>query len=536
MPWLATGLCLFLALGFVLAKMVTRPLKALLAYTDTLVAGETPSVLSTGGHLEFGRLADNIQSIAAALQTFIEEATQSRAQAMTEKQRAQEAVRQAEEATNQAVAARAEGLIQAASQLEEVVAAMATASDALSSRIDQTSEGAAQQADRATGSATAMSEMNAAIFEVAKNASAAASLTETSRIKAEEGAGLVNHMAAEVGCLHEETRALKADMDSLGKQAQEIGQVLGVISDIADQTNLLALNAAIEAARAGEAGRGFAVVADEVRKLAEKTQAATKVVDDAIQGIRRGTEKNITNVDQAVNTIADITARTDQSGQALNAIVALIQDATSQVGSIATASEEQSATSEEITRTIEEVSAISATNQQAMADAQHAMATLAGQAEVLRGLIADMQVRALDTFLDRWRAEAAFIANSPESNAYLDREDADTTQALREVLIRASAKSDLMEAAFVFDTTGHTRILCSQGKEGRPLDLHDRPFVKDALTGRPGATLKPYQSRLTGNYLVVFSHPLLRGGQAIGGVGISITVAGNLLRYLEQRA
>ena len=159
---------------------------------------------------------------------------------------------------------------------------------------------------------------------------------------------------------------LKTDMLSLGQQAEGIGRIMGVISDIADQTNLLALNAAIEAARAGDAGRGFAVVADEVRKLAEKTMSATKEVDESVRGIQHSAHQNMSSVDRAVEAIGQATSLANRSGEALRAIVDLVGMATDQVASIATAAEEQSATSEEITRSIEDVSRISSETSEAM--------------------------------------------------------------------------------------------------------------------------------------------------------------------------
>jgi methyl-accepting chemotaxis protein len=181
------------------------------------------------------------------------------------------------------------------------------------------------------------------------------------------------------------------DMGLLGKQAENIGQILNVISDIADQTNLLALNAAIEAARAGEAGRGFAVVADEVRKLAEKTMTATKEVGEAIRGIQAGTKKNYDNVAQAVSAVGEAASLADTSGQTLGQIVRLVDAAADQVRSIATASEQQSATSEEINRSIEDVNRISSETAEAMRQSSRVVDSLVEQARGLSGIIAELQ-------------------------------------------------------------------------------------------------------------------------------------------------
>ena len=180
-------------------------------------------------------------------------------------------------------------------------------------------------------------------------------------------------------------------MSALGKQAESTGQILGVISDIADQTNLLALNAAIEAARAGEAGRGFAVVADEVRKLAEKTMSATREVGAAIIEIQDGTRKNVGHVEQVVNRIDEATALAGASGEALREIVSLVETTSSQVRSIATAAEQQSATSEEINRSVDEVNHISAATSEAMRLSTSSVAELTRQGQVLRELIESMK-------------------------------------------------------------------------------------------------------------------------------------------------
>ena len=185
--------------------------------------------------------------------------------------------------------------------------------------------------------------------------------------------------------------SLKEDMALLNEHAQAISRIMAVISDIADQTNLLALNAAIEAARAGEAGRGFAVVADEVRKLAEKTMASTHDVGKAIAAIQESTAKSVAAMEEAVSNVDQATELANQSGQALDGIVEKVESTVDQVNAIAAASEEQSAASEEINRSIETVNEMSRQTAEAMDEAAKAVADLAEQAQRLADLIHAMK-------------------------------------------------------------------------------------------------------------------------------------------------
>jgi methyl-accepting chemotaxis protein len=282
-------------------------------------------------------------------------------------------------------------ITQAARTMEDISEEVSAATQELSAQIEQSSQGAREQAARAAETAAAMEQMNATVLEVARSASQAAHTSENAKGKAEYGAQVVDQVVRFFGEVSANASRSRTDMETLGRQAQGIGQVLGVISDIADQTNLLALNAAIEAARAGEAGRGFAVVADEVRKLAEKTMTATKEVGEAIEAIQQGTRKNAENVELAVKAITEATALAEKSGTALHEIVELVELSTDQVRSIATASEEQSATSEEINRSVEDVNRISAETSRAMEESARAVGGLAQQAMELRQLIEGMQ-------------------------------------------------------------------------------------------------------------------------------------------------
>ena len=332
-----------------------------------------------------------LKEMVGNLKLKIAEADKKSAEAAAEAAKAREATEAAEAARLAAENAKTEGMLQAADRLSSVVHIVSSASEELSAQVEQTSQGAEQQSSRLGETATAMEEMNATVLEVAQNASQAADTATKARSKAEEGAGAVGKVAAFMERVNENARQSLEDMGILGKQAENIGQILNVISDIADQTNLLALNAAIEAARAGEAGRGFAVVADEVRKLAEKTMTATKEVGDAIRGIQSGARKNYDNVAQAVTAVGEATTLATTSGDILREIVALVDTSADQVRSIATASEQQSATSEEINRSVDEVNRIAAETMDALRQSAQAVADLSQQAQELSAMVQEMQ-------------------------------------------------------------------------------------------------------------------------------------------------
>jgi methyl-accepting chemotaxis protein len=376
---------------FALEKIVVKPLKQLEGFASAVATGNLDSPLSLRLANEIGKLADSLRTMVGSLKGKIAEADEKTRIANEESARAATATQDAEEARAAAEMAKTEGMLQAAAQLEGVVEIVTSASEQLSAQIEQSSQGAQEQSKRVGETATAMEEMSSTVLEVAKNASQAAESAENAKSKAEGGEAVVYQVIKGIGDVQEKALGLKTDMTTLGRQAESIGQILNVISDIADQTNLLALNAAIEAARAGEAGRGFAVVADEVRKLAEKTMTATKEVGDAIRDIQNGTKKNIDNVEQAVEKIGAATGLAGKSGDALKEIVALVDVTSEQVRSIATAAEEQSATSEEISRSIEDINRISAETSDGMQQSAHAVAELANQSQVLKGLIESMK-------------------------------------------------------------------------------------------------------------------------------------------------
>jgi methyl-accepting chemotaxis protein len=233
--------------------------------------------------------------------------------------------------------------------------------------------------------------MNATVQEVARNASAASNTSDETRSSAESGSEIVQKALQSIGQVREVSHGLKKDMAELNAHAQSIDRIMGVISDIADQTNLLALNAAIEAARAGDAGRGFAVVADEVRKLAEKTMASTHDVGNAISAIQASTTKSVEAMEVALRQVEIASEFAGQSGEALVHIVNGVELAADQVRAIATASEQQSATSDEINQTLVKINDISGQTASAMDEAAKAVTDLTRQAQALSDLIAEMK-------------------------------------------------------------------------------------------------------------------------------------------------
>ena len=331
-----------------------------------------------------------IVEMVNALKRNIENAQRESENAREQSRKAQEAMEQAEAAGREA-RGKTEAMLTAADKLETVGGVVSSASTELSAQIEQSDRGAAESAQRLSEAATAMNEMNATVQEVARKAgSASAASTETKR-KAQAGAEVVAKAVQSIEQVHQMSLELKDDMAQLNEHAQDITRIMNVISDIADQTNLLALNAAIEAARAGEAGRGFAVVADEVRKLAEKTMASTNDVGNAIKAIQESTAKSMTGVDNAVERIGEATELASQSGAALEEIVATVETTADQVNAIATASEEQSAASEEINQSIVQVNDMSRQTAEAMAEAARAVSDLAAQAHGLTELIEAMK-------------------------------------------------------------------------------------------------------------------------------------------------
>lgn len=382
---LGTGISIYLTQG------IKAPLRESVAFAQALAAGDLNKPLSIDQKDELGILAKALRVMVDTLKQRIGEAQEAEYKAKIRQQEALDAVQDANQARKMAETARKDGMLAAAGQLEGVVNTVSSASLQLSEQVRHCEQGTRQQASRLEKTATAMEQMNAAVQEVAHSATQAAEVSNEAKSKAEDGAKLANEVVRSMETVRLHSLELRKDMAELGVKAHDIGSVMDVISDIADQTNLLALNAAIEAARAGEAGRGFAVVADEVRKLAEKTMHATSEVGSAISGIQEGATKNMRNVDDTIHIFDEVSEIALKSGHALDEIVRLVDTAFSQVRAIAAASEQQTTTSREINLSVDDINRISGDTANIMQESAAAVTALSKQAEALNQLIVQMK-------------------------------------------------------------------------------------------------------------------------------------------------
>ena len=251
---------------------------------------------------------------------------------------------------------------------------IATAAEELSAGSEQTSAGVAQQKNEVDQVATAMNEMASTVQEVARNTEDASKAAKQASERAAHGSSVVQHATREIGQLAGEVKELGQAMQRLTADSGKIGSVIDVIKAVAEQTNLLALNAAIEAARAGEQGRGFAVVADEVRSLAQRTQNSTTEIEALIQALQQGTGAASGLMDASLQRTEGTVVLARQAEQALveiNQSISTIEQMSQQISASA---EQQSAVTEEINRSVLSVRDIA--DQSAAATEQSAASTV----------------------------------------------------------------------------------------------------------------------------------------------------------------
>jgi methyl-accepting chemotaxis protein len=256
----------------------------------------------------------------------------------------------------------------------------------LSGSAGNMSDGANQQADRAQQVAAASEEMSQTVNDIARSAENMSSVASQTALTAQSGGKTVAEAVREVEEIASTVSESADHITSLAKLSQKIGDIISIINEIADQTNLLALNAAIEAARAGEHGRGFAVVADEVRKLAERTTAATSEVTGIIKEIQTNVTSAVSSIDQVSAKVERGVSLSNKAGSELHHIVKSVDDLQAMVQQIAVALDEMTATSDQISHDIESISSIATQTSQSSGEVTRASRELAQLGNNLQGI------------------------------------------------------------------------------------------------------------------------------------------------------
>ncbi|WP_422047555.1 methyl-accepting chemotaxis protein [Pseudomonas viridiflava] len=307
----ATVLALLLSVlaAWIITRQITTPLQETLEVVERVAAGDLSRNLNVNRKDELGRLQSTIQRMTVSLRELV-------------------------------------------GGIRDGVTQIASAAEELSAVTEQTSTGVNNQKVETDQVATAMHEMTATVQEVARNAEEASEAAVAADQQAREGERVVNEAIAQIERLASAVGNSSEAMGALKQESEKIGSVLDVIKSVAQQTNLLALNAAIEAARAGEAGRGFAVVADEVRSLAQRTQKSTEEIEALIVSLQSGTQQAASVMDSSRELSASSVDLTRRAGGSLENITKTVSAIQSMNQQIAAAAEQQSATAEEINRSI----------------------------------------------------------------------------------------------------------------------------------------------------------------------------------------
>ena len=374
-------------LVFYTASGVSKPLQRIAAYAQDVAGGNHDAYVDRKGFvLELHDLQTSLRSMLNSLLASMKQAEQRNELARQEAEKAREAMDQAEKA-REASEENRKSMLEIAARVDAVSAKLQETSQVLNDKITVAGHETQEQNNLMGETVVAISGMADSIVRVSENAGDAAKFTEQTRERAKQGADIVNSTLEAFDSIRKETEALGLQIEDLNNRTESIGDILGMINDIADQTNLLALNAAIEAARAGEAGRGFAVVADEVRKLAEKTVQATNQVEESINGIRSSMRISAQGVARATETVNATVSLGHEAQSSLADIVGLVQGMNEQIHDIANLCRDQAATSEQVADIVDRLRQLSIVVSEAMDEGAAITRTLEPEARELGLLV-----------------------------------------------------------------------------------------------------------------------------------------------------
>ncbi|XYC97096.1 methyl-accepting chemotaxis protein [Pseudomonas sp. NMS19W] len=340
----ALALVVGLIAAWVITRLIVAPLRSVMHVAQRIAAGDLSATVEVTRRDEIGQLMQSMQQMGAGLSSIV-------------------------------------------SGLQAGIEQLASSAQSLSAVTEQTNLEVSSQKEETEQVATAMNQMTATVHDVARNAEEAALAAQTADGKVESGQQVVRQSMARIEQLADSATSASSSIESLSAEIQNIGTVLEVIKSVAEQTNLLALNAAIEAARAGEQGRGFAVVADEVRALARRTQQSTEEIERLVSALRSAAHSSVQQIQSSGELVKLAVSDALQTESALGSIaaaVSLIQQMNQQ---IAAAAEEQSSVAEEINRSVTSIRASADQSSIAMRGNAASSVELAQLGSELRGMV-----------------------------------------------------------------------------------------------------------------------------------------------------
>ncbi len=375
--------------GLWLTNSIAKPIKTIADIAVNISEGDVDHQIDTNYSGEIGQLARSFHSLIDYVKEIARASERIAANDLT----VTVTPRSAKDVLGNSFKTMSANLRTMVREMTENAEQLVSAANEIASSAEEMSRGVSQQTDQMGQITTAVEEMTATIVESSKNSGDAADGARRASETAGEGGSIVGQQIEGMRTITERVRQSAESISKLAGSAEQIGEIIGVIDDIADQTNLLALNAAIEAARAGEQGRGFAVVADEVRKLAERTGKATGEITDMIKGIQSETKEAVDSMNTGIEAVESGRQLADQAGTSLSRVVDEAQKVMNMISQMAVAADQQSAAAEQISRNVESVATISRETAKGAEQSATAAEELNRQAEGMQRMVGQFKIK-----------------------------------------------------------------------------------------------------------------------------------------------